>query len=674
MFIGAGLALTAQSNDRADLALQAAIKLQLVDGDLKGAIAAYEKLVRGSNRAVAAQALLRIGECQEKLGDNAARQAYERLVKEFADQKDAVAAATVRLEALGEAKSALSYRQVWADSKTELDGTVSSDGRYLSYVDWDTGDLALHDLALNSNRRLTNTAGAQPNADFAGESSISRDGKQVAYSWYNGKTGRYDLRIATLTGTGFVQPRHLVDDPDIIWIGAYDWSPDGKWIAVQWNPKDRRSSRIGLVSTQDGAMRVLRSPSPPSSDARRLSFSPDGKYLGFDQAVDGNRDVFVIDLASGRESTAAAWPSQETMMGWSPDGKRLLYASDHRGSSMDLWMAPIVDGQPQGAPEMLQANIAPKSVGMTTSGALFLGVSISSQDVTLASVDLATGRLLSGPSQPVQTFVGSNMQPEWSSDGKSLAYMSRRGLGGEVVLAIRSLDTGRTRELHPQLRVFNYPRWSPDGRSFLCQGFDRESRSGIFRIDAATGDVSAVVTDGVGASRPRWSPDGQRVFYVKRGANREYEVIERNLSTGNERQLTQKTFVSTPYISPDGRFIATLVNGEANQWMALQLVATATGESRELLRVAAPGSMGDAVAWTPDSQGVLINRTPEGRKPEIVLVPLNGGQPRALPIDPSAPLETMRVHPDGRQIAYVSGQRRSEVWVLEHFLPGTTAK
>jgi hypothetical protein len=35
----------------------------------------------------------------------------------------------------------------------------------------------------------------------------------------------------------------------------------------------------------------------------------------------------------------------------------------------------------------------------------------------------------------------------------------------------------------------------------------------------------------------------------------------------------------------------------------------------------------------------------------------------------------MRIHPDGRQVAYVDGENKNEVMVLENFLPaGTTVK
>jgi Tol biopolymer transport system component len=129
----------------------------------------------------------------------------------------------------------------------DVEGTVSPDGRFLSYVDWETGDLALHDFATGGDRRLTNKGTWAQSDEFAEESTISRDGKQVAYSWFNGKD-RYELRTASLPASGLVQPRRIFDSEDVLWIGPYDWSPDGKWIAVCLTRMDPRVH--GLVSAQ----------------------------------------------------------------------------------------------------------------------------------------------------------------------------------------------------------------------------------------------------------------------------------------------------------------------------------------------------------------------------------------------------------------------------------------
>ena len=299
----------------------------------------------------------------------------------------------------------LTYRQVWSGPKVDLQGTVSPDGRYLSYVDWDTGDLALHDFVGNSHRRLTNKGNWTQNSEFAEESAISRDGKQVAYSWFNTKN-RYEIRIAGLPTSGILQPRLLLDRDDIAWIGPYDWSPDGKWLAVEWQEKkETQNHHVGLLSTQDGSLRKLKS---SLGGATRMFFSPNGRFLAADFASGSNRarHVFLLSVDRTGEIEAVADPGQNVMMGWSPDGKRLLFASDRRGS-MDLWAIPIAAGKPQGLAELIRPDVAPWSLGVTASGALYVGAEISDRDINVASLDLNTGKLLAPPSRPIRSSIGS---------------------------------------------------------------------------------------------------------------------------------------------------------------------------------------------------------------------------------------------------------------------------
>ena len=215
----------AQKDDQAEVLMQAAHQKQLVEGQLEEAIQLYKRIVQehSGNHAVAAKALLEMGQCYEKLGNTEARKAYERVLRDYADQNEAAAQARTRLAALsGNAASRSSEmvtRRVWAGSDVDVLGSLSPDGRYLSCVDWTTGDLALRDLATGKMRRLTNE-GSSTEIRF---SAISPDGKEVAYDWFN-KGGSPDLRVVRLDGSA---PRVLYSDKGALAFPT-DWSPDGK--------------------------------------------------------------------------------------------------------------------------------------------------------------------------------------------------------------------------------------------------------------------------------------------------------------------------------------------------------------------------------------------------------------------------------------------------------------
>jgi Tol biopolymer transport system component len=76
------------------------------------------------------------------------------------------------------------------------------------------------------------------------------------------------------------------------------------------------------------------------------------------------------------------------------------------------------------------------------------------------------------------------------------------------------------------------------------------------------------------------------------------------------------------------------------------------------------------LAWTPDGRSVLFARkiNSGSLKTELWLVPIQGGEPRKLELT-AENMRDLSVHPDGRHIAFTAGKPKSEIWVMENFLP-----
>jgi Tol biopolymer transport system component len=689
--LAAILAAGAQ-NSEAERQLKAAMNAELVNGDLKTAIKQYGDIAAKyakTDRKVAATALVHMAECYQKMGNAESRNVYERVIREYADQSEAVATARMRL---GSGKAAVHHsgmaaRQVWTvPARRGIYGTVSRDGRLVPYVNWDVkGDLFVHDLATGADRRLTNTANAD---EFAEGSAFSRDGKQLAYAWLNGKN-RYELRIIGLQGEGIPEFRRLFDNEDVNYISPDDWSPDGKWVAVQLHRKDR-SKQIALVATEDGSLRVLKS--VEWRGATRLFFSLDGKYLAFDlpgSETTEQRDILLLAIDGSGETPAVVHPSQDVLLGWSPDGRRLLFASDRSGST-SLWSLAFADGRPQGVPELLKPEIGRHEfMGVTTSGALYSAVwnSGGGPEIRVASFDFTAGKFLSKPVAPIQTFVGANQSPDWSPDGKYLAYASLRGTVGSryFVLGIRSVETGHISELTPSpaLVFFQGLLWATDGRSLLIGGQDAKGRYGIFRVDAQTGQTTVVVPRD-GNDGPHFlasSPDGKKLYYRSHApGRRETAVVERDLASGDEREVFRNPFLGSVRLSPDGRYIAAGITDESTKSAAAVLILVSGGEPKDLMRVEKPtnltgftGQLVGVAGWAPDSRSVLLRKSsPASGQSETWLVSFDGKR-RKLDLDLGIArmIPQVRLHPDGQQIAFeISGpQRPPEIWVLEDFLP-----
>ena len=194
-----GLSITAfaQRAKDAEILYHRGVQLEEVKGELKEAIAVYDKLLKEfvDVRTIAAQALLRMGNCYEKLGQKESQAAYQRILRDFADQAEIVAQARVRLAALGGPGGAggLVTRRVLTDAYRGGE-VLTADGKYISHIDWDTGDMVQFEVASGQTSRITNRGGPGAKETPYEYQAFSRDGKQIAYDSYT-KDNVPQLRI-----------------------------------------------------------------------------------------------------------------------------------------------------------------------------------------------------------------------------------------------------------------------------------------------------------------------------------------------------------------------------------------------------------------------------------------------------------------------------------------------
>jgi len=73
-------------------------------------------------------------------------------------------------------------------------------------------------------------------------------------------------------------------------------------------------------------------------------FSPDGGWIAFSSARDGNLDVFVIPAEGGAAKQLTFHSSDDMVLGWSPDGKSVLFSSNRRDSFTNKLYSVSVDG------------------------------------------------------------------------------------------------------------------------------------------------------------------------------------------------------------------------------------------------------------------------------------------------------------------------------------------
>jgi Tol biopolymer transport system component len=549
--LAAGLVL-AQSGRSAEVQLKAAMHKEEVEGDLKAAIKLYQSIVEehADDRAVAAKALLQMGQCYEKLGQVDARKAYQQLLAQYADQKEAAGVARARLAALERAGGlshppGITLRKVWEDAGREVDGSPSPDGRYFSCTDRETGDLALQDLVTGQNRRLTKNGSWE--GEFAEASVISGDGQQIAYAWYNEENG-YELRVSGIDGSN-ARVIYSAKNPDF-YLVPLQWTLDDKQVLAALQRELQRNSReteIALIPVGGGPLRVLKTLARYPGHA---SISPDRRFLVYDapERADAERDVFLLSLEGGQETALVRQPFDDYAPVWTPDGKGVLFLSDRTGTT-GFWTIDVVEGKPQGTPLLLKDNIGRnvRPNGFTQRGSFYYSLENPWEDVYVAELDLEAGKVLRGPQRLATRFVGTNSAPSWSPDGRRLAYYSRRGEGLAVdapTLVILSVESGEARDVPVRLDQLPYPvRWFPDGASVLVGAWEspQHDQVAFYRVDTETGNHSLVrASPGPGPARCEVSPDG-RTFFCWTGGEPKLRggLIARDIETGQEREIAR---------------------------------------------------------------------------------------------------------------------------------------
>lgn len=653
----------------ADQLYEKALYLEEAKGQLQDAINIYNKIVetRDADQSVKAKALLHVGLCYEKLGMKEASKAYQRLVSTYPNQTEMVALAKGRLAALGGSRTGkenkeFSIRKV---SEALTGGAISPDGRYLSYLDEETGDLAIYEIATGKKSRLTTNNDSWD--EYVESSRWSPNGKQIVYAWC--KDESIDLRIIGLDGS---KPRILYSNKENNWATTYGWSPDGKQILACLFKNDSQY-QIALVSTADGSVRVLKTLEQGWPD--NMNFSPDGRYIVYDfrQSEDTQvRDISILSTDGSSEIPLVEHPADDKVLGWAPDGKNILFTSDRRNST-DAWVIQFSDGKVQGTSKLVKSNIGNCwSLGFSQKGSFYYGIYDSSYDIYFAELDLETGKMPALPKKASTRFEGSLYQPEYSLDGKYIAYISVQ-TSHSASLSIQSLETGKMQEFPSKLlRNMASPRWSPDGRSILVGGWNWKGRKGIWRIDTQSGIFTLIVPPANDTesfyflTTHGWSPDGKAIF-LGRLANGQTQISKREIESGIEKELYRDSGYLGLSCSPEGKWMAIMNRTEG----FLRIIPAAGGEPRELYKYKEANSL-IGMRWTPDGKYILFQqKQPEEKKYSWWRIPKEGGEPQKLGLEWNAGFYTS-FHPDGRHVVFSSidpESVNSGNWVMENFLP-----
>jgi tricorn protease len=316
-------------------------------------------------------------------------------------------------------------------------------------------------------------------------------------------------------------------------------------------------------------------------------FSPDGSQIAFTGTYDNNTDVYVIPASGGQPRRLTYHPDPDIALGWTPDGKSILFSS-HRYSYSDpdmLFTVPVTGGFPTELPlpsgEMGSFSDDGSRIayvpgfqwepfwkgykgGQHTE--IYLARLSDSSTVQIPNLNSNEGDpmwvghkvyFLSDRDGPATLYVydTDTRQVQRLIDNKGFDITSASAGPGGIVysqfgdLHIYDFATGTTRAV-PVTVAGDLPQRRPyfEDASHDIQGIGI-SPNGVRAVFEAHGDILTVPakhgsienlthSPGVMERDPAWSPDGQSIAYFSDAAG-EYDLYIRHQDgTGPVRRIS----------------------------------------------------------------------------------------------------------------------------------------
>jgi len=237
----------------------------------------------------------------------------------------------------------------------EQDPAWSPDGRYLAFrVKPKTSsvfEIDVYDTILRDTKHIT-TGTPVDKLNF--HPIWSHDGKRIVYTQHQAKGTDSNIYIADFpSGESTLLTPHQGEQL----YAANDISPDGKRLLITSNAGNGYEN-VGLLEIATRKISWL------TKDKWEISgggFSPDGKSLTWTANVDGNSEICLHDLASGK-TTVLPLPQGVnspggTQSAFTHDGSRLLYYHNGPTAPDDLWVYALATGKSQQVTQSLVAGV-----------------------------------------------------------------------------------------------------------------------------------------------------------------------------------------------------------------------------------------------------------------------------------------------------------------------------
>jgi dipeptidyl aminopeptidase/acylaminoacyl peptidase len=374
------------------------------------------------------------------------------------------------------------------------------------------------------------------------EPQLSPDGKTVAFTVQTVDIGQNTKpkQIYTVPVNGGA-PRQITTQG--IDNERPKWSPDSSRIAFISDRAglDQRSSAQVWIMNADGsgARQITRL----STEAGGVLFSPDGKKLVFTSSVFPNcpDDACNQSLLDAEKSSKIKARSYTTLLyrhwnEWQTKRRSHLMVVDADGGG------PVKDLTPG------DRDVPPFSLG----GPDDYAISADSKEVCYSmnadpvpaistNADLYVVPIAGGDAVKITINPGADASPQYSPDGKWLAYRSQARAGYEADrwrLAVLERATGHVNILTDSLdRPVQSFTWSPDSNALFFTVLDR-GRQPIEMIPAAGGATRVIVSGASTLDDMQLASDGKTMIYTAESGSAPSEIYRASSGGGSPVALT----------------------------------------------------------------------------------------------------------------------------------------
>ncbi len=413
-------------------------------------------------------------------------------------------------------------------------------------------------------------------------------------------------------------------------------------------------------------------------------FSPDGTWIAFTGEYDGNEDVYVIPAAGGIPKRLTSHPSSDQAVGWTRDGKRILFRStrDSYSGFAQLYTVGLSGGLPEALPfpMAVEGSYSPDSSHLAYVPFTNFRESWQFQrglkhyrGGTASPIWIA--KLSDSSVEKVERKDSNDSSPMWVGD--KVYFLSDRD--GPVSLYVYDASSKQVKKALASNGVdIKSASAGPDAIVY-------EQFGSLHVFDPASGKESAVsvhVSGDFPAVRPHLvnaaehienadiSPTGARAVFEAHG-----EILTAPVEHGDIRNLTNTTGAAErdPAWSPDGKWIA-YFSDESGEYALHLRTQDGMGDVHKI-NLGNPPTFYYSPRWSPDSKKIAysdkrlnlwyVDVEKDGGKPVLVDTnPYDGGPGSGF--DPAW-------SPDSRWIAYTRQLDSTIRAVFVYGLEGKTA-